>query len=549
MKLSSIFPRANILFLFTLFCFAASLQAQTTGFTYQGRLSDSAATGGSYNIRFRLFDAETGGSQIPDANTEVTTLVTVSNGVFTVKLDFGAAAFDTAQPRYLEISVKKPADADYTTLSPRQEITSAPFAIRAKNAGSADSLSASCAGCVTNVNINSVAGSKVTGSVANADNAANAANAASATTAASAQSIAATAGNSVIGSINNTATNTIINSNRLSGDIPRLSPTTMQIVPSNNTNNAVLHFGSVSNGEVFRLNDDGSFFSRGDDFVGPIPIEGTGTRLMWYAGKGSFRVGRVNGTNWNDSNVGMYSIAMGYNSKANGDNTFAVGPGATASQGSAVAIGQDVTSNSYASVTLGYKAHSNQKPGSFVFGDFSTPDEIRSGANNQATFRVAGGFRIYSNANLLSGVILPANGSAWEVVSDRNSKENIVPVKPREVLRGVLSLPISTWNYKVQNASIKHIGPMAQDFKAAFNLGEDDKRISTIDPDGVALAAIQGLNEEMNERIEDLKNENSRLQNQISEQNKQLAAFEARLKQLEKASIKFRPTNKRKKGK
>ncbi len=55
-------------------------------------------------------------------------------------------------------------------------------------------------------------------------------------------------------------------------------------------------------------------------------------------------------------------------------------------------------------------------------------------------------------------------------------------------------MPLSTWNYKAQDDSIRHMGPMAQDFHAAFGLGVSDKLIDTIDPDGVALAAIQGLN-------------------------------------------------------
>ena len=79
---------------------------------------------------------------------------------------------------------------------------------------------------------------------------------------------------------------------------------------------------NTENGLVFFVRKDGGFAARGDDFVGPIPMEGTGTRLLWYPGKGAFRAGRVNGTQWNDNNVGMYSIALGFNSRANGEPTF-----------------------------------------------------------------------------------------------------------------------------------------------------------------------------------------------------------------------------------
>ena len=155
--------------------FAAVLaQAQTTSFSYQGRLTDgSMPANNTYNMQFSLFDVETDGTQI--GNTQ-TSLVTVTNGIFTVKLDFGNTAFNMAGARYLQIALKKTNDADYIVLTPRQEITSTPFALRANNAAQSDSLSSACVGCVSNTKINSIAGSKVTGSVANATTANNALN-------------------------------------------------------------------------------------------------------------------------------------------------------------------------------------------------------------------------------------------------------------------------------------------------------------------------------------------------------------------------------------
>jgi hypothetical protein len=91
--------------------------------------------------------------------------------------------------------------------------------------------------------------------------------------------------------------------------------------------------------------------------------------------------------------------------------------------------------------------------------------------------------------------------------SDRNAKENIQPVSPRDVLERVAALPISRWNFK-QDPNSEHVGPMAQDFHAAFGLGADDKHIATVDADGVALAAIQGLNRKLEEelRLRDAEN-------------------------------------------
>lgn len=169
------------------FVFALSARAQTDFFTYQGRLTDgSMPAAGTYNMQFSLYEGETGGAQIGQTETM---LVTVTNGIFTVRLNFGAEAFNTASRRFLEIAVKKTSDADYTVLAPRQEITSAPFARRANTAAAADALSSSCVGCVTNAQIASIAGSKITGSVPNATNATSAVNATNATTASNALSL------------------------------------------------------------------------------------------------------------------------------------------------------------------------------------------------------------------------------------------------------------------------------------------------------------------------------------------------------------------------
>ena len=81
--------------------------------------------------------------------------------------------------------------------------------------------------------------------------------------------------------------------------------------------------------------------------------------------------------------------------------------------------------------------------------------------------------------------------SPQEDRSDRNLKEGFAPVDPRVILARVAALPIETWSYKGETA--RHLGPMAQDFAAAFALGADDRHIFPLDAGGVALAAIQGL--------------------------------------------------------
>jgi Chaperone of endosialidase len=82
-------------------------------------------------------------------------------------------------------------------------------------------------------------------------------------------------------------------------------------------------------------------------------------------------------------------------------------------------------------------------------------------------------------------------------ISDRNMKADIVPVKPEHVLQGLLALPIAHWHYKSDTPEVQHIGPMAQDFKATFGVGVDDKHIFQIDADGVSFAAIQALDHKL----------------------------------------------------
>ena len=95
-----------------------------------------------------------------------------------------------------------------------------------------------------------------------------------------------------------------------------------------------------------------------------------------------------------------------------------------------------------------------------------------------------------------AGVKLAPGAGAWSTLSDRNVKANITAIDSGSILERVAALPVQEWNYTSQDASIRHIGPMAQDFAAAFGVGENTTTISTVDADGVALAAIQGLYQE-----------------------------------------------------
>jgi hypothetical protein len=127
---------------------------------------------------------------------------------------------------------------------------------------------------------------------------------------------------------------------------------------------------------------------------------------------------------------------------------------------------------------------------------------------NRTLFRSTGGFVIHTSSPGTTGVELPGGSGTWSSFSDRNYKDNVELVDGREVLARLAEIPISTWNYTTEEESIRHMGPMAQDFYAAFGLGPDDRHITTIDADGVALAAIQALageNAELRGRVDDLE--------------------------------------------
>jgi hypothetical protein len=218
------------------------------------------------------------------------------------------------------------------------------------------------------------------------------------------------------------------------------------------------------------------------------------------------------------------------------------------------------------SFAAGHRAKANHT-GAFVWADSSGAD-FASSADNQFSIRATGGVRLSDNTpnlsfgsttrqmvNLFSSAyglgvqdstfyqrsnfrfswfvggthsdLQNAPGAGGSVVmtltssglivngstccsSDRNVKENFTPVEPREVLERVAALPISRWNYK-NDAGTPHLGPMSQDFYAAFGVGPDNKHIATVDADGVALAAIQGLNQ----KLEEARAENAELKHRL----------------------------------
>jgi hypothetical protein len=303
---------------------------------------------------------------------------------------------------------------------------------------------------------------------------------------------------------------------------------------------------SWSGNSLFRVNVDGGTLFGGTydgDFAGSgVPAEGSGTRMMWYPRKGALRAGYVNGTQWDAANIGDYSVAIGENVRASANNTAAFGLRTTAAQQSAFAAGEDNTASGAASVALGYHAHTNARQGSFVFADRSTVDTLRAGVNHSANWRVSGGFRVFTASNLSTGVTIQSGasvsnwgqssaviststgamlttGGVWQNASDVNRKHRFGRVWGEDVLARLRTLPITTWSYRSEDATVRHLGPTSQDFRAAFGLGSDELSIGTVDADGVALAAAQALERRtatQAEEIRALREENAALQARLA---------------------------------
>jgi hypothetical protein len=225
------------------------------------------------------------------------------------------------------------------------------------------------------------------------------------------------------------------------------------------------------------------------------PNLGAGSRMMFYPGKSAFRAGYVDGTEWDNANVGFYSTAMGAYNIASGQYSTAMGATTIASGITSTAMGAIATASGNNSIAMGNYISTNLKPGAFIIGDNSAITQTNSSLADEMTMRFAGGYRLFSNAGLTAGVTLAAGAGAWASVSDKHKKENFMSLNPEDILLKIKNMPVTEWNYKSQDITNHHIGPMAQDFYDAFKLSGfgNDTTITTSDIDGVNMIAIQAL--------------------------------------------------------
>lgn len=311
---------------------------------------------------------------------------------------------------------------------------------------------------------------------------------------------------------------------------------------------------------------------------GTIPSLGAGSRLMFCPGKAAFRAGYVNGTQWDESNVGQYSsalglhttssgyasFAMGWNSVASDNASFAAGYNAIASgsystalgfsntaSGSvstvmganntasgnysnvmginsvassdySMAMGYGATANAVRSIALGADISTNGKIGSMILGDGGDGNGAHiftSETDNQLFARFKGGYKFYTTGwGVVGGVTIVPGGNSWSSFSDERMKENFETLNSEEILKKLSAVNYTSWNYKLQDPRIfRHYGIMAQDFYNAF--GKDSFGVigndTMVNPIDMMGIAYSAI-QALEKRTDRLRIENQQLKNEVS---------------------------------
>jgi hypothetical protein len=546
-----------------------------TAFTYQGQLIKSGTPiTDTCDFQFGLYDAATVGNQVGLTQTRS---VTATNGLFTVNdLDFASGAYSgfNGDARWLAITVRCPAGSrNYASLDPRQKLTPAPYALALpglwtqQNATSPNLIGGysgnSVAGGVHGATIGGGGSSggtnQVNGNYGTVGGGRGNQASSSYTTVGggyynSASGSMATVGG---GSFNQaSATNPTVGggwSNAASGDYATIGGGVL--------NQASYPYATVGGGYNNQASSDyatvgGGYYNQASAISATVgggqsnqASGGAATVGGGYYNQASFWYATVGGGESNKATDEYATVGGGANNQATNHNATVGGGWGNQATGEYATIpgGSSNLAHGNYSFAAGRRARANHQ-GAFVWGDLTAAD-INSSANNQFIVRATGGIYLISTTTNFTPTIVPnafistttgaylSTGGEWTNGSDRNAKANFVPVDGRDILSRLMGMPMQTWNYKAEDPSICHIGPMAQDFYAAFKVGKNDGTIGTVDADGVALAAIQGLyqlsqeqkaeNAALRKEVGELKAENVTLRQRLDDLEARLAALEA----------------------
>lgn len=243
----------------------------------------------------------------------------------------------------------------------------------------------------------------------------------------------------------------------------------------------------------------------------------------------------VGGGSGNQASGRSSVISGGLSNQASGQASVISGGQSNVASGAFATVvgGTDNVAAGDFSVVLGQRANvSEDHSGTLLFADTQGAD-FRSESADEFAVRARGGVRLVSSidgqGNPESGVQLFPGSNSWSVLSDRQAKINVIPIDGQRILELLNQIPISQWQLKSQSEAILHIGPMAQDFYAAFGFGESERHLHSGDVDGVALVSIQALYQHFQaqaETIEQLWTENAQLRAQMDEVLLRLEALE-----------------------
>jgi len=509
-----------------------------TAFIYQGKLeAGDEPVNDECDVAFRLYDYPNGGSQVGSA---ITRTVPISDGLFTVDLDFGGGIF-TGDARWLGIRVKCSGDSDFTTLTPRQALTPAPYALALP--GLWTQQNGTSPNLIGGFNGNSVTAGVVGGTIGGGGASGNT------------NRVTDDYG-TVGGGYNNQAGD---NAGATSG-APHATvgggygnvASHYEATVGGGYQNAASGFRSTVGGGIWN-GATGAWTTVAGGAVNVASGE-SDTIGGGYQNIASGGFATIGGGYDHNASGGSATIGGGYQNTASADIAV-VGGGyfnTASADGATVPGGENNVAGGDFSFAAGRRAKANHH-GSFVWAD-STDADFASQRYDQFRVRANGGARfdvnndewveIYDDGTHLietsTGAYLTLGG-AWTDSSDRDLKENLAPVDGQEVLARLTDLPITTWNYEAEGPSIRHMGPVAQDFYATFGLGQDERHLAPLDTSGVALAAIQALYE----HSQALEAENVALREQVAALREGNAAQQAQIDDLgaRVAALEGAPTN------
>ena len=505
-------------------CMSAS--AQGTAFTYQGLLiSGGNPANGSYDLTFTLFNVNTTGAAIAGPVTNSATAV--SNGLFTTVIDFGAGVF-TAGSNWLEIALCTNGSASFSTLTPRQQLTPAPYALTAENALTAQNL----AGVVANNTITAGVTATVGGGVGN-------------TSSGSYDTVSGGEGNTSSGlydTVSGGQGNTTSGSHStVGGGYSSTSSGDYATVAGGYENIASAPYAAVGGGNGNTASGQYATVAGGHANVASGDFSFAGGNHAQALYQGSFVWADDNGGNFASTAANQFSVRAtgGVLFNATGGITLAgdMQMGTSAGDYHHFSIGGG---NSYGyifgsylnpslgdGIHMGYNWYSDAAGTGHIINAGGGSSRISLGYES-ITMQVAPvGYQPVGNTLVMNSSGTTIYGT-FNNSSDRNVKQNVAPVSSSQILDKVLQLPISEWSYKTDSAT-RHIGPMGQDFYSVFNIGTDEKHIAPIDEGGVALAAIQGLNQKLDSEAKEKDAQIQLLEKKLDELRamvKQLAAQE-----------------------